>query len=168
MDKIIKLCILFFGLNLIMPANSQIYVRFDNDCLFSNSLELGRAIMETIGENATRTMIKRNEKIMVSVEIDSLGRVSKILKSSFNGMQKKDTNRLLSNIKLRRRFYLCYTDGQEQKDIIMKGLRNDFQKNQKHSIALFFPGQFHEKYLFYKGKLTKEDYIIEKLKVNKR
>lgn len=168
MDKIIKLCTLFFVFYFVSPANGQINVRFDNDCLFSNSLEFGRAIMETIGENSTRTLIERDVKIMITVEIDSLGRVTKILKSNFNGIQKKDTNRLLSNIRLKRHFNLCYIDGQAQKDMIIKELRNDFQRNQKHYIVLFFPGQFHEKYLNYKGKANKADYIIKKIKGNKR
>lgn len=168
MDKIIKLCTLFFSLNLITPANAQINVRFDNDCLFANSIEFGRAIMETIGEKATRKLIERDEKVKIVVEVDSLGKVTKILRSDFKCIVKKDSTRLLSNILSKRHFYLCYADGQDHKDIIIRELRNDFRKNQRHSVALFFPGQFHEKYLSYKGRATKIDYIIEKLKGNKR
>jgi len=168
MDKIIKLCILSLTLNFIAPANAQINVRFDNDCLFANSIEFGRAIMETIGEKSTRKLIERDEKIMIAVEIDSLGKVSKILKSNLKGIDKKDTNRLLSNILLKKHFYLCYVDGQDHKDIIIRELRNDFRTNQRHNVVLFFPGQFHEKYLSYNGKSNKVDYIIKKLKVYKK
>lgn len=77
MDKIMKLFTLLFALNLMTPANTQISVRFDNDCLFVNSIEFGRAIMETIGESATRRLIENNQKIKVSIKIDSLGRVKK-------------------------------------------------------------------------------------------
>jgi len=69
---------------------------------------------------------------------------------------------------LKKHFYLCYVDGQDHKDIIIRELRNDFRTNQRHNVVLFFPGQFHEKYLSYNGKSNKVDYIIKKLKVYKK
>jgi hypothetical protein len=167
MAKVIKFYILFFTFGVITPSFAQINVRFDNDCLFANSIEFGRAIMETIGEKATRKLIERDEKIKIVVEVDSIGRVMNILRSNFNCIDKKDSIRLLSNIRFKRQFNICYTDGQDQKNLIINELRNDFRRNRKHSIALFFPGQFHEKYLNYKGKANKVNYIIEKLKENK-
>lgn len=149
------------------PANAQISVRFDNDCLFVNSIEFGRAIMETIGESATRRLIENNQKIKVSIKIDSLGRVKKILRSDFKCLTKKESVCLTLDILSKRHFYLCYIDGQNQEDRITKELRNEFRKDHSLSLFLIFPGQFHEKYIRYKGKLTKADYIIEKLKGNK-
>jgi len=168
MIKIIKLFILFVSLNFIAPSYAQINVRFDYDCLFANSIEFGRSIMETIGEKATRNIIERNENIKIVLEVDSLGRVTKILRSNFRNINKKDSIRLLSNIRLKRHFYLCYADGQDQKDLIIRDLRNDFLRNNNQSVFLIFPGQFHIKYISYKGKATKADYIIGKLKENKR
>ena len=167
MSKVIKFCLLFVFLNFIMSSKAQIKVRFDNDCLLANSTEFGRAIMETIGENATRKLIEHDENVMIAVEVDSLGRVSKIIRSKLMSINKKDEIQLLSNIRLKRHFYLCYADGQDHKYLIINKLRNDFLRNQRQSIALFFPGQFHVKYISYKGKATKVDYIIEKLKENK-
>lgn len=164
MIKVIRFCILFVSLNFVTPSNAQIKVRFDYDCLFANSIELGRAIMETIGEKATRKLIEHDENVMIAVEVDSLGSVSKIIRSKLMSINKKDGIQLLSNIRLKRHFYICYADGQNQKDLITNELRTDFRRNQRHTVALFFPGQFHEKYLYYNGKATKVDYIIEKLK----
>jgi hypothetical protein len=168
MGKVIKFCILFLALDFIMPSNAQINMRFDNDCLLANSLEFGRAIMETIGEKATRKLIERDEKVRIAVEIDSIGKVTKILRSDFHYIIKKDSIRLLSNIQLKRHFYICYMDGYDQKEIIIRELRNEFRRNQRHLVVLFFPGAFHETYLYYKGRATKVDYIIERLKENKR
>lgn len=168
MGKIIKFCILFLALDFITPSNAQINVRFDNECLLANSTEFGRVIVETIGEKATRKLIEQDEKLKIVVEVDSTGRVMKILRSDFKCILKKDSTRLLSNIQLKRHFYICYMDGYDQKEIIIRELRNEFRKKQKHLVVLFFPGAFHETYLYYKGKATKAGYIIEKLKENKR
>lgn len=111
MIKIIKLFILFVSLNFITPSYAQINVRFDYDCLFANSIEFGRSIMETIGEKATRNIIERDENIKIVLEVDSLGRVTKILRRDFKNINKKDSIRLLSNIRLKRHFYLCYAEG---------------------------------------------------------
>ena len=168
MSKMIKFCILIVSLSFITPSNAQINVRFDNDCLFANSTELGRAIMETIGEEATRKLIKNDENIKIAVEVDSLGRVSKITRSNLSSINKRDGIQLLSNIRLKKHFYICYADGQDHKNLIIRELRNEFRRNQRHLVVLFFPGAFHESYLYYKGRATKADYIIEKLKENKR
>ena len=86
MSKVIKIFILFLALDFITPSyvNAQIKVRFDRDCLFANSLEFGRAILESIGEKATRKLIERDEKIRIVVEIDSLGKVTKIIRCDFH------------------------------------------------------------------------------------
>ena len=167
MAKVIKFYILFFAFGVITPSFAQINVHFDNDCLFANSIEFGRAIIETIGEKATRKLIERDEKIKIVVEVDSLGKVSKIIRSKLTSINRKDGIQLLSNIRFKRHFYICYADGQDQKKLIIKDLRNDFRTNHNHIVVLFFPGQFHEKYISYKGKEAKVDYIIEKIKENK-
>ena len=169
MSKIIKFCILLLALDFITPsyANAQIKVRFDRDCLFANSLDFGRAILESIGEKATRKLIERDEKIRITVEMDSIGKVTRILRSDFHCIIKKDSIRLLSNIQLKRHFSICYMDGYDQKEIIIRELRNEFRRNQQHLVVLFFPGAFHETYLYYKGRANKVDYIIKKLKENK-
>jgi len=163
----LKFCILVVSLNFIPPSNAQIRVRFDNDCLFANSTELGKAIFETIGEKATRKLIENDKSIKIFVEIDSLGRVSKIKRSELSSLTKSDGIRLLSNIRLKRRFCICFADGQDHKNIIIRDIRNDFRRNQNHTVPLFFPGQFHEKYIYYKGRASKVDYIIKRLKENK-
>jgi len=169
MSKVIKIFILFLALDFITPSyvNAQIKVRFDRDCLLTNSLEFGRSIMESIGEKATRKLIERDEKIRIVVEIDSLGKVTKIIRCDFHFITKKDSIRLLSNIQLKRHFSICYMDGYNQKEIIIRELRNEFRRNQQHLVVLFFPGAFHETYLYYKGRANKVDYIIKKLKENK-
>jgi hypothetical protein len=167
MNEVIKFCILVVFLDLFISSNAQINVRFDNDCLLANSTEFGRAIMETIGEKATRKLIKNDENIKIAVELDSLGRVSKFTRINLSSINKRDGIQLLSNIRLKKHFYICYADGQDHKDLIIRDLRNDFRRNQNHSVVLLFPGQFHETYLYYKGKASKVNYIIEKLKENK-
>lgn len=156
---------MLFAFNIITLTKAQINVRFDNECLLANSTELGQAILETIGEEATRKLIERDEKVKIVVEVDSTGRVTKILRSDFKYIAKKDSVRLLQNIKSKKHFYICYADGQDHKDLIIKEIRADFRRNKNHWVALFFPGQFHEQYLYYKGKSPKADYIIEKLKI---
>ena len=83
MNKVIKFCILLLALDFITPSYAKINVRFDRDCILANSLELGRAIMESIGERDTRNLIERDENVRVAVEIDSIGKVTKILKCDF-------------------------------------------------------------------------------------
>lgn len=167
MDKITKLCVLFFALNIFEPVHTQLNVRFDNNCLLANSTELGRALIETIGEKKTRLLIERNVNIRIIVEVDSTGRVRTIKRCNMKFISPKDSIRLLTNIKSKRQFYLCYVDALSQKDVIIKELRSEFLRNQKRNIVLLFPGQFHEEYIHYKGKSKKVDYIIEYLERNK-
>jgi hypothetical protein len=164
MVKLIKLCLFFLAIYFVTPVNAQINVRFDYDCLLANSKELGQAILETVGENATRKLVEQDINIKIAVEVDSLGRVSRIFRSNLSSLTKKERIQLLSDILSKRMFSICFADGQDNKEVIIKDLRVDFQLNQRHLLALFFPGAFHETYLYYKGRATKVDYIIEKLK----
>ncbi|MDD4968106.1 MAG: hypothetical protein PHT07_01625, partial [Paludibacter sp.] len=116
------------------------------------------------GEKATRRLVEQDNNIKIAVEVDSLGRVSRIFRSNLSSLTKKERIQLLSDILSKRMFSICYADGQDHKELIIKDLRTDFQLNKTHFLVLFFPGSYQEEYLSYKGKATKVDYIIENLK----
>jgi hypothetical protein len=169
MVKIIKISILFVVVNLCTLSEAQINVRFGDDCLLTNSMKFGRAIMETIGEKSTRKLINSGERAKIIVEVDSLGRVSKILSCNFRVISKIESTKLLSYIRLKGQFFICCEGGSVYKDLAINELRNDFRRNNKPNIVLLFPGQLLWDYnVNYNGKATKANYIIKRLKEHKR
>lgn len=155
------LCICF--LSLISCVHSQINVSLEDDCVFSNSAIISKAMISTFGEDSVKLWLEKNVYFSFYTEVDSLGYVHNINRIfAKERVANSWVRKMISNefndkieiflIKNNYRFYFCYMDDAENlsqqnfKDIIIKEIREYFRTNKTINQSFAFPGELMHRY----------------------
>jgi hypothetical protein len=171
-----KYIFLVFFLFSFFTANSQINLNFERDCLNKNSVILSHMFIESLGENTVKKILDNNIRMVILLNVDSLGLVSDcekiICKQNLPISLTQNILNLLT--KSKKPFFICYElprgkNDEEAYKIISKGL---FEDKKAILINVAFPGDLMTLYDYEKkeenkrGKsLTKYEYLQRRIKV---
>jgi len=80
------------------------------NCITINSIEFGKILMKTIGEDRVRDLIRKDKNITLILNLDAMGYVQSVKKVvNPGGLRTKDCNLIKKRI-LRIFFYKCYAE----------------------------------------------------------
>jgi len=134
----------------VMPSSlyAQINVSLDRDCMKYNSSILSQSFIESVGEDTVTMLLDNDIRILIFIDVDSLGCVLKFRKMSSNKKISEDLiNKVIKNlVETNKHFFICFEklQGMKNCEAITKDL---FDTNKKSIfINVAFPGELMSSY----------------------